>query len=128
VYRRAFSRHRTQETKLLSSCSTRQSWITACSTTSSISCHEFVGVGYCPLPRRTVIQPATAEASIRVDSACNHHVICYCAMLDYEGTCRLRPQFPQEKKAAPRAFWDLKLEIQAWAKRLVGDLAGVIPV
>ena len=44
-----------------------------------------LGLGYSPLPRRTVIQPATAEANIRVTIECNHHVICYCAMLDYEG-------------------------------------------
>jgi len=30
-----------------------------------------LGLGYSPLPRRTVIQPATAEAIIRVDIGCN---------------------------------------------------------
>jgi triacylglycerol lipase len=33
-----------------------------------------LGLGYMPLPRRTVLQPATAEANIRVSIACNHHV------------------------------------------------------
>jgi triacylglycerol lipase len=33
--------------------------------------------GYQPLPRRTVIWPSTAEAVIRFDIGCNHHVICY---------------------------------------------------
>lgn len=40
-------------------------------------------IDYAPLPNATVIQPATAQASIRLDIFCNHHVICYCAMIDY---------------------------------------------
>jgi triacylglycerol lipase len=34
------------------------------------------------LPKLTVIQPATAQAGIRLDLLCSHHVICYCAMID----------------------------------------------
>jgi len=48
--------------------------------------HVPLELGYATLPRATVLQPATSEASIRVNLFCNHHVICYCAMLDYEGT------------------------------------------
>jgi len=40
-------------------------------------------VGYAALPNATVIQPATAQAGIRLDIFCNHHVICYCAVIDY---------------------------------------------
>ncbi len=43
-------------------------------------------VQYSTLSKATVIQPSTAQADIRLDLACNHHVICYCAMLDYEFT------------------------------------------
>lgn len=43
-------------------------------------------LGYATLPRATVLQPATSEASIRLNPFCNHHVVSYCAMLDYEGT------------------------------------------
>lgn len=43
-------------------------------------------IGYATLPNATVIQPATAQAGIRVDVFCNHHVICYCAMIDYAAT------------------------------------------
>ena len=53
-----------------------------------------LGLGYMPLPRRTVLQPATAEANIRVNIGCNHHVICYCAMLDYEGTMQATTPVP----------------------------------
>ena len=45
-----------------------------------------MGLGYVALARATVLQPSTSEASIRVSPFCDHHVICYCAMLDYEGT------------------------------------------
>ena len=40
-------------------------------------------LGYATLPNPTVIQPATAQARIRLDMLCNHHIICYCAMIDY---------------------------------------------
>jgi triacylglycerol lipase len=39
-------------------------------------------IGYATLPNATVIQPAAAQAGIRLDIFCNHHVICYCAMID----------------------------------------------
>ena len=40
-------------------------------------------LGYATLPNATVIHPATAQAGIRLDVFCNHHVICYCGMIDY---------------------------------------------
>jgi len=43
-------------------------------------------LGYATLPKVTVIQPDTAQAGIRLDIWCNHHVICYCAMIDYAKT------------------------------------------
>ena len=43
-------------------------------------------LGYATLPNATVIQPSTAQAGIRLDILCNHHVICYCAMIDYKDT------------------------------------------
>jgi hypothetical protein len=33
----------------------------------------------------TVIQPVTAQAGISLDLLCNHHVLCYCAMIDDQG-------------------------------------------
>jgi triacylglycerol lipase len=39
--------------------------------------------GYVSLPKATVILPAKAQADIRFEVACNHHVVCYLAMLDY---------------------------------------------
>jgi triacylglycerol lipase len=43
-------------------------------------------LGYATLSTATVLQPDSAEADIRLDLLCNHHVICYCAMIDYAKT------------------------------------------
>lgn len=60
------------------------------------------GLGYAALPRCTIIRPATAEARIRFEIACNHHVVCYCAMLDYEGTrLAITPVPAGEETSAP---------------------------
>jgi triacylglycerol lipase len=40
-------------------------------------------IGYATLPNATVIQPVMAQADIRLDIFCNHHVISYCAMIGY---------------------------------------------
>jgi triacylglycerol lipase len=45
-----------------------------------------MGPDYATLARATILQPATSESNIRVSLFCNHHVICYCSMLDYENT------------------------------------------
>lgn len=44
------------------------------------------GPDYVALSKETVLQPATVKACIRVDVGCNHHIICYCAMLDFDAT------------------------------------------
>jgi len=48
--------------------------------------HVPAGIGYTTLPKATIIQPSTAQAGIKLDLLCNHHVICYCAMLDFAQT------------------------------------------
>jgi triacylglycerol lipase len=45
-------------------------------------------IQYSTLGKVTIIQPSTAQADIRLDIGCDHHVICYCAMLDYDYTSR----------------------------------------
>jgi triacylglycerol lipase len=42
--------------------------------------------GYVSLRKLKVIQPATAQADIRFEVGCNHHIVCYLAMLDYAQT------------------------------------------
>jgi triacylglycerol lipase len=43
-------------------------------------------LGYATLPNAAVITPKTAQTGIRLDIFCNHHVICYCAMIDCAAT------------------------------------------
>ena len=87
-----------------------------------------LGLGYSPLPRRTVIQPATAEASIRVNIECNHHVICYCAMLDYEGTMQATTPVPAGEEGSAACILGPETGDPRLAKQLVNDLAGIVPV
>jgi len=51
-------------------------------------------IGYVALPNATVIQPATAQAGVRLDIFCDHHAICYCAMIDYA----IKPPVTNEDK------------------------------
>lgn len=87
-----------------------------------------LGLGYVPLPRRTVIQPQTAEASIRVSIDCNHHVICYCAMLDYEGTEQATTPVPAGEESSAACVLGPETGNPSLAKQLVSDLAGLVPV
>ncbi len=48
--------------------------------------HVPAGIGYTTLSKATIIQPTTAQAGIKLDLLCDHHVICYCAMLDFQQT------------------------------------------
>lgn len=41
------------------------------------------GPDYATLPKAQWISPFDAQARIRFDLGCHHHVLCYCAMLDY---------------------------------------------
>lgn len=86
------------------------------------------GLGYQPLPRRTVILPTTAEASIRVDLGCNHHVICYCAMLDYEGTMRAASPVRAGEEGSATCILGPETGKPTLAKELMSAIAGVVPV
>ncbi|MBB3178424.1 lipase family protein [Variovorax sp. Sphag1AA] len=44
------------------------------------------GPDYAHLPDVTDLRPSDAEARIRFELACNHHIVCYCAMLDFAET------------------------------------------
>jgi triacylglycerol lipase len=85
-------------------------------------------LGYATLPRRTVIQPATAEARIRISIGCNHHVICYCAMLDYEGTIQATTPVPAGEEQSAMCLLGPETGTRTLAKVLVGEIAGVVPV
>lgn len=38
---------------------------------------------YAALPRATVLQPSSAQAGVKLDIVCNHHLLCYLAMIDF---------------------------------------------
>ena len=86
------------------------------------------GLGYAALPRRTVIRPSTAEAAIRFDIGCNHHVICYCAMLDYEETMNATNPVPPGEEGSKACILGPETGESTIAKEIVGFLAGVVPV
>jgi triacylglycerol lipase len=86
------------------------------------------GLGYAALPRRTVIRPSTAEAAIRFDIGCNHHVICYCAMLDYEETEKATTPVPPGEESSKVCILGPETGETTIAKEIVGFLAGVVPV
>ena len=86
------------------------------------------GPDYEPLPRRTVIQPSTAEASIRMNLGCNHHVICYCAMLDYEATIAVVKSPPAGEEESAMCVLGAETGTPSLAKTLASTLAGFVPV
>jgi hypothetical protein len=86
------------------------------------------GFGYAPLPRRTVIRPSTAEAAIRFDIGCNHHVICYCAMLDYEETDKATTPVPAGEVDSKACILGPETGKPSIAKEMVAFLAGAVPV
>jgi hypothetical protein len=45
-------------------------------------------IEYQTLPHPEILQPDTARAEVKFDLGCNHNLISYCAMIDYEGTTK----------------------------------------
>jgi triacylglycerol lipase len=86
------------------------------------------GLGYAALPRRTVLRPSTAEAAIRFDIACNHHVICYCAMLDYDGTNKATTPVPPGEEDSKPCILGPETGASSVAKEFLSFLAGAMPV
>jgi triacylglycerol lipase len=87
-----------------------------------------LGPDYAPLPKRTVIQPTTAEASIKLDVGCNHHVICYCAMLDYEETKSATTPVPAGEESSATCIVGPEVGRPSLAKLLLSAVGGMVPV
>ncbi len=87
-----------------------------------------LGLGDQPLPRRTVITPTTAEANIRFDIGCNHHVVCYTAMLDYEGTENAITPVPAGEEGSAACILGPETGLPSLAKVLASGLGHIVPV
>ena len=55
-------------------------------------------LGYVSLPKVTYIQPSSAKAKVTFSLGCDHHIVCYCAMLDYQATKPVLDAPPPEEK------------------------------
>jgi hypothetical protein len=75
-----------------------------------------------------VIRPSTAEAAIRFDIGCNHHVICYCAMLDYEETETATTPVPPGEENSNPSILGPETGKSSIAKEIVSFFAGAVPV
>jgi len=85
------------------------------------------GPDYAPLPKLTVLRPSLAEASIRLEVGCNHHVVCYCAMLDYEDTkAVLTPQAPPGEEGSATCILGPEVGRASLAKLLLTRIGDVV--
>ena len=85
------------------------------------------GPDYAPLPKLTMLRPSSAEASIKLDVGCNHHVVCYCAMLDYEATqAVLTPQPPPGEENSARCILGPEVGRASLAKLLLSGIGATV--
>jgi triacylglycerol lipase len=79
--------------------------------------HVPTGEDYAVLPKRTIIQPGAAQAGIRLDLGCNHHLLSYCALLDYAQEQKA-PTTPQDITTPACILGDyttIRKTTEAWA-------------
>jgi triacylglycerol lipase len=79
------------------------------------------GFQYSTLSKATIIQPSTAQADIRLDIGCDHHVFCYCAMLDYEYT-KASPLQPEDRQTWACVIGPRKMSANAEVARTLAFL------
>jgi triacylglycerol lipase len=87
-------------------------------------------LGYSALRRVRVILPATAQADITLDIGCNHHVVCYLAMLDYETTMKAITPVPVGEEGSARCIRGPRTAKPTAAQLVVDrilEVAGALP-
>ena len=85
------------------------------------------GPDYVPLPKLTMLRPSSAEASIKLEVGCNHHVVCYCAMLDYEDTqAALTPQAPADEQNSAACILGPEVGRASLAKLLLTGIGDIV--
>jgi pimeloyl-ACP methyl ester carboxylesterase len=82
-------------------------------------------IGYCSLPKRLAIQPATAQAEISVGLGCNHHIVCYLAMLDYAQTMKAITPVPAGEEGSATCIRGPQTGRPTLAKSLVNRIVEV---
>jgi hypothetical protein len=74
------------------------------------------------LSKAAIIQPSAAQADIRLDIGCDHSVISYCAMLDYEYT-KASPLQPKDQQTwAHCVFGPREMSVNAGETRILAGL------
>jgi len=82
-------------------------------------------IGYRSLPKRQVIQPATAQADIRFGIGCNHHIVCYLAMLDFVATMHAITPVPAGEEGSAKCIRGPQTDKPSLAKSLVDRIVEV---
>ena len=81
--------------------------------------------GYSALSKVEVIQPVTAQADIKLDIGCNHHVVCYLAMLDYAATMAALKPVPAGEEGSVKCIRGPATDKPTLAKSIVGRILEV---
>jgi triacylglycerol lipase len=81
--------------------------------------------GYSSLPKRQVIEPTTAQADIRFSIGCNHHIVCYLAMLDYTATTQAITPVPAGEEDSAKCIRGPQTAQPSLAKSLVDRIVEV---
>jgi hypothetical protein len=84
-----------------------------------------IEIGYCSLPKRRVISPDTAQAEIKFGIGCNHHVVCYLAMLDYNTTIQAITPVPAGEEGSAKCIRGPQTGQPTLAKSLVNRIVVV---
>lgn len=82
-------------------------------------------VGYCALPKLKVLQPDTVQAEVTFGIGCNHHIICYLAMLDYQSTMQAVTPVPAGEADSAKCIRGPQTGRPTIAKSLVNRIVEV---
>lgn len=82
-------------------------------------------LGYSSLPKRKVITPASAQADIRFSIGCNHHIVCYLAMLDYNTTAQAITPVPAGEEVSALCIRGPQTDQPNLAKSLIERIVEV---
>jgi triacylglycerol lipase len=83
-------------------------------------------VGYCFLSNVRRILPSKAKAEITFGVGCNHHIVCYLAMLDYAATMRAITPMPVGKEGSAKCIRGPQTGQPTLAKSLVSKIVEVL--